>query len=89
VAHDTPCEEAISKMRSNGCRRLLVYRDNHFMGLVNLPSLAFALTENRSGKNLLASVFVAFAVVVAIGVIVTLILLLPDMLDMAKDATTN
>jgi CBS domain-containing protein len=89
VAHDTSCEEAISKMRSNGCRRLLVYRDKRFMGMVTLPSLAFALAEKNSGKNRLASVFVAAAVVVAISVIVMLILLLPDMLEMAQDATTH
>jgi CBS domain-containing protein len=89
VAHDTSCKEAINKMRSNSCRRLLVYRGNHFMGLVNLPSLAFALTEDRSGRNMLASVFVAVAVAVAISVIIVLILLLPDMLDMAQSATTH
>ena len=89
VPHDTSCEEAISKMRSNSCRRLLVYRGEQFMGLVNLPNLAFALNEQSSGKNPLASVFVAVAVVVAVSVIVMLILLLPDMLNVAQNATTN
>ena len=85
VAHDTSCEEAINKMRSNSCRRLLVYRDDHFMGLVNLPNLAFALTEKNSGRNVLANVFVAVSVVVVVSVIIMLILLFPDMLNVAQD----
>ena len=89
VAHDTSCEEAISKMRSNGCRRLLVYRNDRFMGLVSLPNLAFALAEKGSGRNPVANVFVAVSAAVAIGIIIMLILLLPDMLDMAKEATNN
>lgn len=89
VAHDTSCEEAINKMRSNSCRRLLVYRDDRFMGLVNLPNLAFALAEKGSGRNVLANIFVAVAVVVAVSVIIMLILLLPDMLDVAQNTTKN
>jgi len=89
VAHDTSCEEAINKMRSNSCRRLLVYRDDRFMGLVNLPNLAFALAEKGSGRNVLANIFVAVAVVVAVSVIIMLILLLPDMLNVAQNTTKN
>jgi CBS domain-containing protein len=89
VTHDTSCEEAISKMRSNSCRRLLVYRGDRFMGLVNLPNLAFALAEKSSGRNTLANVFVGIAVVVAVSVIIMLILLLPDMFNLAQEATTN
>jgi len=89
VAHDTSCEEAINKMRSNSCRRLLVYRGDRFMGLVNLPNLAFALAESSSGRNVLANIFVGIAVVVAISVIIMLILLFPDMLNVAKNATAN
>ena len=76
-------------MRSNSCRRLLVYRGDHFMGVVTLPTLAFALNEKRSGRNTLANVFVAIAVAVVVSVIIILILLLPDMLNMAQDATTD
>ena len=87
--HDTSCAAAINKMRSNSCRRLLVYRGDHFMGLVTLPTLAFALNENSSGRNLLANVFVAIAVAVVVSVIIMLILLLPDMLSVAQNATTD
>lgn len=87
--HDTSCAAAINKMRSNSCRRLLVYRGDHFMGLVTLPTLAFALNENSGGRNLLANVFVAIAVAVVVSVIIMLILLLPDMLSVAQNATTD
>jgi CBS domain-containing protein len=89
VAHDTSCEEAINKMRSNSCRRLLVYRGDRFMGLVNLPNLAYALAEKSSGRNLVANVFVGIAVVIVVSIIIMLILLLPDMLNVAQNATNN
>ena len=89
VPHDTSCQEAISKMRSNNCRRLLVYRGDHFMGLVSLPNLAFALTEQHSGRNILANVFVGIAVAIVVSVIIMLIFLLPDMLNVAQEVTTN
>ena len=76
-------------MRSNNCRRLLVYRGDHFMGLVNLPNLAFALTEQRSGRNILANVFVGIAVVIVVSVIIMLIFLLPNMFNVAQEVTTN
>jgi len=89
VTHDTSCEEAISKMRSNSCRRLLVYRGDHFMGLVNLPNLAFAMTERSSGRNTLANVFVGIAVMVAVIIIIMLVTLLPDILKVVQETTTN
>ena len=89
VPYDTTCEEAIHKMRSNHCRRLLVYRGDRFIGLVNLPNLAFALTEKRSGRNILANVFVGIAVAIVVSVIIMLIFLLPDMLNVAEEVTTN
>jgi CBS domain-containing protein len=89
VTHDTPCEEAIKKMRSNSCRRLLVYRGDRFMGLVSLPNLAFALTEKQSGRNTLANVFVGIVVAVVVSVIIMLILMLPDIFNIAQEATTN
>jgi len=76
-------------MRSNNCRRLLVYRGDRFIGLVNLPNLAFALTEQRSGRNILANVFVGIAVAVVVSVIIMLIFLLPDIVNVAEEVRTN
>ena len=75
VPYDTTCEEAINKMRSNHCRRLLVYRGDRFIGLVNLPNLAFALTGQQSGRNILANVFVGIAVALGFGAVVTSLML--------------
>ncbi len=89
VSHDTTCQEAIHKMQSNGCRRLLVYRGERFVGLVSLPSVAYALAEQSGGKNLVANIFVGLGLVAAVTVILMLLYLFPDMLDVAQDVTGN
>ena len=50
---------------------------------------AFALTEQHSGRNTLANVFVGIAVLVTVSVIIMLILLLPDILDVAQEVATH
>ena len=71
-------------MKSNSCRRLLVYRGDHFIGTVSLPNVAYALAEKSSGRNVLANLFVGIAVLVAISIIILLVSLLPDMLEVAR-----
>ena len=53
VSDDASCENAIKTMRSNRCRRLLVYHKDSFLGLVTLPEIAQRLAEQRSRKNAL------------------------------------
>jgi CBS domain-containing protein len=89
VSHDTSCQEAIHKMQGNACRRLMVYRGDRFVGLVSLPSVAYALAEQSTGKNLVANVFVWLGVAVAVSVILIMLYLFPDMLHVARDATGN
>jgi CBS domain-containing protein len=89
VSHDTSCQEAIHKMQRNACRRLMVYRGDRFVGLVSLPSVAYALAEQSAGKNHVANVFVWLGVAVAVSVILIMLYLLPDMLHVAQDATAN
>ena len=89
VAHDTSCQEAVHKMRRNACRRLMVYRGDRFVGLVNLPSVAYALAEQNTGKNPVANVFVWLGVAVAVTVILIMLYLFPEMLHVAQDATSN
>ena len=89
VSHDTSCREAVHKMQRNACRRLMVYRGDRFVGLVNLPSVAYALAEQSTGKNPVANVFVWLGVAVAVTVILIMLYLFPEMLHVAQDATGN
>ena len=45
ISHDSSCAHAVGLMRANRCRRLLVYRNDHFQGLVNMQDLAHALAD--------------------------------------------
>ncbi len=87
ASHEMSCQEAVQKMRSHDCRRLLVYRGDHFLGLVSLPNVAYALAEQTGGKNLLANVLVGIALLVAVSVIAMLVYLLPGMIEVAGQAT--
>jgi CBS domain-containing protein len=89
VSHDTSCQEAILKMQRNACRRLMVYRGDRFVGLVNLPNVAYALAEQSVGKNMVANVFVWLGVAAAVSVTLMMLYLLPDMLRMAGGVTWN
>lgn len=86
IPHDSTCRDAIQLMRSNNCRRLLVYHQDSLHGLVNISTVAHALTEQRGLKNMAVNLVGGLTLFIALAVIVMLIAILPDMLDMAKHA---
>jgi len=83
VSDDVSCETAIKTMRSNQCRRLLVYRQNKFLGLVTLPEIAQTLAEQRSSKNALVNVAGGVTLMVMLAVIGLGLYQLPDMARLA------
>ncbi|KOR31513.1 hypothetical protein TI04_00480 [Achromatium sp. WMS2] len=83
ISSRASCREAILKMRANQCRRLLVYRDGKFIGLVKLPDIANAIANQSSRKDWLPNLFVWMTVTLAIGVIIMLLFLLPDLINIA------
>lgn len=89
ISHESSCKAAIRMMRRNSCRRLLVYRGDRFLGLATLPIVSYALVDQAAGRNIVATVFVGLALVVATIVIIMLVLLLPDMVNVAQDVTGN
>lgn len=82
IAYDGSCQEAIQKMHSSGCRRLLVYDNNEFLGLVRLPDVAKVMAEGRSLNNLILNSFAAVTLMVAFGVIAMMVYRLPEMLEL-------
>lgn len=83
VSNDVSCETAIKTMRSNHCRRLLVYRKNRFLGLVTLPEVAQTLAEQRGSKNALVNVAGGVTLLVTLAVIGLGLYQLPDMARLA------
>ena len=88
LPHDSTCAHAIKLMKSNRCRRLLVYRDGHFQGLVTIQEVANALADHSAGKNLLVNLVGGMTLMVVLVVIGILIFHIPDMLALA-DQTMN
>ncbi len=83
VSDDASCENAIKTMRSNHCRRLLVYHKDRFLGLVTLPEIAQRLAEQRSRKNALVNVAGGVTLFVTLAVIGLWLYHLPDMARLA------
>ena len=83
VSDDVSCEIAIKTMRSNHCRRLLVYQKSKFLGLVTLPEIAQTLADQRSSNNILVNVVGGVTLVVTLAVIGLWLYQLPDMARLA------
>lgn len=86
VESQTACHTAVLKMRANGCRRLLVYRGPKFLGLVKIQDLALAMASATRERGSLSNVLVWSTVTLVFGVIVMLLLQLPDMVDLVQHA---
>ena len=88
VSHDSSCDYAVKLMRTNRCRRLLVYRNDNLQGMVTLSKLAHAMADQKSGKNMLVNLVGGITLIVVLAVIGMLISHIPDMLQLA-DRTMN
>ena len=84
LPHDSTCAHAIKLMKSNRCRRLLVYRDGHFQGLVTIQDVANALADHKAGKNLLVNLVGGVTLAVVLAVIGMLISHIPDIMALAN-----
>lgn len=85
VPYDSTCQEAIRKMRAHRCRRLLVYDDDDFLGLVKLPDVAHALAEGGSVNNFLLNAIATVTLSLAVGVIAIMVYKLPEMMQLADN----
>ena len=83
IAHDSHCGDAIRLMRVNRCRRLLVYRNDHLLGLVKMHDLADALADHGGGKNLLVNLVGGLTLAVVLAVIGMLISHMSDVMQLA------
>lgn len=86
VPHDCECLGAIAKMQAHQCRRLLVFRDEHLLGLVHITELAHAMADRTRRKDFLVNALGGLTLAVALGVIAMLVYQFPDMLRLAERA---
>jgi len=83
IAHDSSCREAVRAMQANLCRRLLVYRNDQFMGVLKLTDLAHAMAGRGYRSDLLVNAMVLITFALAIGVIAALLFQFPEVYHMA------
>lgn len=81
---DSACHTAVLKMRSNGCRRLVVYRGSRFLGLVKIQDLALAMASATRQYSSFLNVIVWATLALVFGVIVMLVLQLPHVVDLVQ-----
>jgi CBS domain-containing protein len=86
IPHDSTCKAAIHLMRTNNCRRLLVYHNQSLRGLINISTIAHAMAEHQGLKNMLVNLVGGLTLAVVLLVIIMLIAVFPDMLQVAEHA---
>ena len=84
IEADSACHTAVLKMRSNGCRRLMVYRGARFLGLVKIQDLALAMATATRQRSSFLNVIVWATLALVCGLIVMLILQLPHVVDLVQ-----
>jgi signal-transduction protein with cAMP-binding, CBS, and nucleotidyltransferase domain len=84
IEAESACHTAVLKMRSNGCRRLLVYRGPRFLGLVKIQDLALAMASTTRQRTSFLNVIVWATLALVFGVIIMLILHLPEVVNLAQ-----
>lgn len=80
---DASCETAIKSMRDHGCRRLLLYRGETFLGVVTLQAVAQELADHRSSKNTIVNLVGGVTLVAALALIALWMYQLPEMARLA------
>jgi signal-transduction protein with cAMP-binding, CBS, and nucleotidyltransferase domain len=86
VDHNTNCREAVARMQAHLCQRLLVYRGKRLLGLVKVPDLAYALASRGRHTDLLVNAIGGVTLAVAVGVIIMLLMQLPDLMSFVGQA---
>jgi signal-transduction protein with cAMP-binding, CBS, and nucleotidyltransferase domain len=81
VDHRVTCRQALIKMRSHQCQWLFVYGGQRLLGLVKLTDVAYASAARGPQTDLLVNAVGGATLVVAVGVIVMLLIQLPDLLS--------
>lgn len=83
VPYDCDCLRALAKMQTHQCRRLLVFRGDHLLGVVHITDLAHALADCSRRKDFLVNALGGLTLILALGVIGILVYVFPEMLRLA------
>ncbi len=86
ISSDSACHDAITRMEQNRCRRLVVYRGDRFIGLLNMTDVAAALNRSRNRGNLMVNLVAGISLAAIIGVIGLLLYNLPRIMQLAERA---
>jgi CBS domain-containing protein len=89
IAYDSTCRQAVRKMQAHHCRRLLVHRREHFVGLVKLTDLAHAMAASGRGTDFLVNAMGGATLTVVLLVIAMLLFQLPAMVELVAQISAR
>lgn len=84
VDHGESCSFCLERMKENKIRHLLVYKDNHFIGVISLRFLAALMAKGSANKDFMVNVVGGVVLVVTLVVIGFLVYMVPDMLQIIQ-----
>ena len=84
ITTEATCEEAVKLMDANKCRRLVVYKNNIYQGMVSLPKVAQAMAH-KGGRDFAVNFVFAVSLATIIGFLILLSTRLPDMIELARN----
>ena len=89
IDRNSSCQDAAHKMRINGCRRLLVYNREKFVGTVQLREVAHGLARTQDNKNRVANIIAGGIAAVVVMIAAFLVYLAPAVLRMTDKLPLN
>jgi signal-transduction protein with cAMP-binding, CBS, and nucleotidyltransferase domain len=94
ITHDSTCKKAMRKMRNRLCQSLVVYQGSKLLGLVSLTEVAnamadHAMTDRGGNTGVVVNLFGAATLVMALSFITMLVFQLPEMMQLAGQATVR
>lgn len=84
VSYDSSCADALKLMKEHGCRHLLVYDLNNFVGVLSIRDLAQGVGEVQASKDFIINLLGSLTVILAVGIIGLLAFHGPKMFELVR-----
>ena len=69
ISSDTSCRDALLKMQTNSCKRLLVYEGTQFLGIVKMQALVASIALEEKRNNFVPNLLAGLTLIIVLMVI--------------------
>ncbi|MEN8129433.1 MAG: CBS domain-containing protein [Pseudomonadota bacterium] len=84
ISYDSTCTDALTLMKQNNCRHLLVYDGQAFVGVLSLRDLAQGVGEKHASRDMIVNLLGGLTMILALGIIGLLVFQVPKMVDVVR-----